>query len=239
MLYTLAPLERHSDDGFGAVGEAFKAAADKLVKADDSQRMFWNELPVIFLLRHAIELFLKSGIIVTHRRLKLPYDTEEYKSKKPMLLTSAGLWKPLLRTHDILAIFWYWKKLVTENSEHLNALAELPMDLAIPGELDMWITALGAADPSSDYFRYPVTKNENADKAKSSFKEVDVDSLFPKKDSEEKVHAMIVEDQDGNVVRAYKHDNSTNREIEEAAWKAADMLSNFHVMFRVALMGGW
>jgi hypothetical protein len=96
LLYTLAPLERHSDDGFGAVGEAFKAAADKLVKADDSQqRMFWNELPVIFLLRHAVELFLKSGIIIVHRRLKLPYHTENYRSKKPMLLTATGTWKPL------------------------------------------------------------------------------------------------------------------------------------------------
>jgi hypothetical protein len=239
LLYTLAPLERHSDDGFGAVGEAFKAAADKLVKADNSQRMFWSELPVIFLLRHAIELFLKSGIIIMHRRLKLPYDAEGYKTKKPMLLTSAGSWKPLLRTHDILAIYWYWKKLLTENIERLVAESEHGSDMTIPDELDGWIVIVGAVDPSSDYFRYPVTKNENADKAKSSFKEVALDSLFPSEASEEKVHAMIVEDQDGNVVRAFKHDNSTNRETEVAAWKAADMLSNFHIMLRVELMGGW
>ena len=239
LLYTLAPLERHSDDGFGAVGEAFKAAADKLVRADDSQRMFWSELPVIFLLRHAIELFLKSGIIIMHRRLKLPYDAEGYKTKKPMLLTSAGSWKPLLQTHDILAIYWYWKKLLTENIERLAALSKHGSDLTVPDELDGWIVVVGAVDPSSDYFRYPVTKNENADKAKSSFKEVALDSLFPSEASEEKVHAMIVEDQDGNVVRAFKHDNSTNRETEDAAWKAADMLSNFHIMLRVELMGGW
>jgi hypothetical protein len=45
MLYTLAPLERHSDDGFGAVGEAFKTAADKLVKAEESQRIFGVNCP--------------------------------------------------------------------------------------------------------------------------------------------------------------------------------------------------
>jgi hypothetical protein len=81
-------------------------------------------LPIIFLLRHAVELFLKSGIIVVHRRLKLPYDTEEYKTKKPMLFTSAGTWKPLLKTHDIQGIYWYWKKLLTENVERLTALSQ-------------------------------------------------------------------------------------------------------------------
>ena len=152
MLYTLAPLERHSDDGFGAVGEAFKSAADKLVKADDSQRMFWSELPIIFLLRHAIELFLKSGIIIMHRRLKLPYDTEGYKSKKPMLLTSAGSWKPLLRTHDILAIYWYWKKLLTEHVERLAALSEHGSDMTIPNELDGWIVVVGAVTRAATIF---------------------------------------------------------------------------------------
>jgi hypothetical protein len=175
-----------------------------------------------------------------HRRLKLPYDTEGYRTKKPMLLTSAGSWKPLLRTHDILSIYWYWRKLVTENTEKLDALSEHgPLDLTIPGELDGWIVAVGAVDPSSDYFRYPVTKNEDADKAKSPFKEVTLDSLFPSEPSEEKVHAMIVEDRNGKPVRAFKHDNSTNREAEDAALKAADTLSNFHIMLRVELMGGW
>jgi hypothetical protein len=115
--YVLAPLEKHSDDGFGAVGESFKRAADVLVKTDEARkRMFWSELPIIFLLRHAIELFLKSGIIVVHRRLKLPYDTEDHKTTKPFLLTCDGLWKPLFRTHDLPELYWYWKKLVSDTS---------------------------------------------------------------------------------------------------------------------------
>lgn len=62
--------------------------------------------------------------------------------------------------------------------------------MTVPDELDGWIVVVGAVDPSSDYLRYPVTKNENADKAKSSFKEVALDSLFPSEPSKEKVHAM-------------------------------------------------
>ena len=238
MLYTLAPLERHSDDGFGAVGEAFKAAADKLVEAGESQRMFWSELPIIFLLRHAIELFLKSGIIIVHRRLRLAYGTEGYKTKKPMLFTSAGTWKPLLKTHDIQAIYWYWNKLLTENVERITAVSLHKSDMTIPPELAGWIVVIGAVDPNSDYFRYPITKNEQTDKEKSSFKEVALDVLLPSA-GQEKLKAMIIEDQDGNFVRAYKYDSSTNRETEDAARKAADMLSNFHIMLRCELMDGW
>lgn len=240
MQYILAPLERHSDDGFGALGDAFKRAADVLVKTDEaSKRMFWSELPIIFLLRHAIELFLKSGIIVVHRKLKIAYDTENYKSAKPSLLTSSGAWKPLFKTHDLPELYWYWKKLVSENKERLTELSEHKPDMSIPNELDGWVAAVGSVDPSSEYFRYPVSKNRGSDKEKSSFKEVSLEALFPKEESEEKVHALVVEDSDGNFVRAFKHDSATNREVEEAAWRAADMLSNFHIMLRVELMNGW
>ncbi len=240
MQYILAPLEKHSDDGFGAVGESFKRAADVLVKTDEARkRMFWSELPIIFLLRHAIELFLKSGIIVIHRRLKLPYDTEDHKTPSPFLLTSAGLWKPLFRTHDLPELYWYWKKLISDNKDLLTELSEHKPDMSIPAELDGWVAAVGRVDPTSDYFRYPVSRNRDSDKEKSSFKEVSLESLFPSKESEEKVRALVVEDEDGNFVRAFKHDNATNREVEEAAWRAADMLSNCHVMLRIELMDGW
>jgi hypothetical protein len=111
--------------------------------------------------------------------------------------------------------------------------------MSIPAELDGWVAAVGRVDPTSDYFRYPVSRNRDFDKEKSSFKEVSLESLVPSEESEEKVRALVIEDEDGNFVRAFKHDNATNRDVEEAAWRAADMLSNFHVMLRVELMDGW
>ena len=240
MQYLMAPLEEHSDDGFGAVGEAFKAAADTLAKANGEQKLFWNDLPVIFLLRHAAELFLKSGIIVIHRRLKLPYDSEPYKSARPLLLLANGSWKPLFKTHDLTEIYWYWKKLISENKEQLTALSKHTPDMSVPPELDEWIDVLGKADPNSDYFRYPVTRNRTADIEKSPFKEVAVGSLFPEEaKSTEYVRALVLKDKDGNFVRAFKHDESTNKLTEEAAWNAADMLCNFQIMLRVELMDGW
>jgi hypothetical protein len=241
LLYTLAPLEKHSDDGFGAVGEAFKKAADTLLESEESkQRMLWSELPVVFLLRHAIELFLKSGVIVVHRKLKLSYGSEGYKSKNPLIPTPGGAWKPLSRTHDISQLYSYWKKLISNNKDALTKLASHKSDMSVPDELDAWIAVVAKIDPSSDYFRYPTSKNRTSDKEKSAFKEVPIESLFPAGRKEgEYVKAMVLEDADGNLVRAFKHDNSTNRDTEQAAWKAADMLSNFHIMLRVVLMDGW
>ncbi|MGH9638275.1 MAG: hypothetical protein ACRD72_25860, partial [Candidatus Angelobacter sp.] len=74
MLWMMMPLEEHYNDGFGAVGDAFRRAAETLNKNNSDGPMLWSHLPEIYLLRHAVELFLKSGIIIMHRKLRLPYD---------------------------------------------------------------------------------------------------------------------------------------------------------------------
>lgn len=54
--YLLMPLDTHFDYGFGMRAEAYKDAADKL--AEECLGMH-SHLPIRFLLRHAIELYLK------------------------------------------------------------------------------------------------------------------------------------------------------------------------------------
>lgn len=240
MQYIIAPLEEHYDDGFGAVGEAFKQAAEILAKESEGRRIFWNHLPEVFLLRHAIELFLKSGIIIMHRKLKLSYGPEPFSSDKPLFLTPSGDWKPLFRTHDLSGLYSYWKKLVTENKDRLTEFTKYKPDMRVPKELDEWIEKLGVVDPSSDYFRYPVTRNAKADMEKSPFKEVPLESLFPPEaEKEEKVRALVVENASGEWVRAFKLDEGTHKDISEAAWQAARMLGNFHAMMRIELTDGW
>jgi hypothetical protein len=242
MQYIMAPLEQHYDDGFGAVGEAFKQAADILAKASGGRRIFWNHLPEVFLLRHAIELFLKSGIIIMHRKLKLPYDSEPPFSKKPLVLTHSGAWKPLFRTHDLSELYAYWKKLITENRERLTEFTKYKPDMSVPKELDDWIEKLGVVDPSSDYFRYPVSRNAEADIEKSPFKEVPLESLFPsetKTENEEKVSALVLKNASGEWVRAFKLDEATHKDISEAASQAARMLGDYHAMMRIELTDGW
>lgn len=72
--YSFTPLHQQFDDGFGAVGESFKTTADKLWPDSEKDVAFLHgHLPISFLYRHAVELFLEGIIIITlHRRLRSP-----------------------------------------------------------------------------------------------------------------------------------------------------------------------
>jgi hypothetical protein len=238
MLWMMMPLEEHYDDGFGAVGDAFRRAAETLNKNNSDGPMLWSHLPEIYLLRHAVELFLKSGIIIMHRKLRLPYDSEPHSSATPMLMTFSGKWRSLFRTHDIPDLYGYWKKLIVEHRQRLEAFGKHGPDMSVPIELDGWIDTLGKADPNSDYFRYPVSKNTQADSEKSAFREVAPEALFPENRNEnEYVRALVIENSKGEFVQAFKLDNETQKDIAEAAKNAAEMFSNFHAMMRVELTG--
>jgi hypothetical protein len=240
MQYLMAPLEEHYDDGFGAVGDAFHQAAQTLEKENKGKSIFWEHLPEAFLNRHAVELFLKSQTIIIHRKLKLHYGQEPYSSDKPMFLCSSGDWKSLYKTHDLAELYAYWKRLMSDNKDRLTDLTKHKPDMSVPAELDGCIDTLGAVDPSNDYFRYPISKNRANDTAKSPFKEVPLDHLFPQElNSGEKVRALVLENSKGEFVRAFKHDDSTDRKVVEAASQAAQMLSDFDAMFRFELTDGW
>lgn len=237
MQYLMAPLEAHYDDGFGATAEAFMRAAEDLAKRE-GPKAFFEHLPEGFLLRHAIELYLKSGIIVIHRRLKLPFGSNPYTSE-PMLL-SAGVWKPLNKTHGVGELYGYWKMLIITNEARLKALCKFPADWSVPKDLDDWIATIENADPWSTYFRYPISRDAASDRKKSPYKEASLEDLFPADLPEEKkVRALIVKNENDEFVRAYALDESANKEVMEALRKAASMLNDFHAMMRIELTGGW
>jgi len=114
---------------------------------------------------------------------------------------------------------------MVDNKDKLEGLTKNKPDMSVPAELDGWIDTLGGVDPSNDYFRYPVSKNRAEDKEKSPFREVSLDDLFPQEPKEdEKVEALVLENSKGEFVRAFKHDDSTDRKVGEAASEAAQML---------------
>jgi hypothetical protein len=249
-MYMFAPLAEHYDDGFGAVADAFRDAAKKLREGSGEKPFQWGHLPETYLLRHAIELYLKSGIIIVHRKLRMPYGSEPYTSRKPLLLTSSGKWEELYNTHDLVRLFWYWKKLIDENKEKIAALLSAPITdgaegMEVPAELSRWIGRLGSLDPSGDYLRYPMSKNVGADAKKSSFKEVAFEELVPekRKDNEyidnEYIKVMLVENSKGEVVKSFKYDSATGQDVAEAAREAVEILNNYHAMMRFGLTDGW
>src|ERR1700733_4617149 len=136
-MYMLAPLSEHYDDGFGAIGDAFRNAAQTLRKTNGGDgRASLDDLPEIYLLRHAVELFLKSGIIIMHRRLRVRYGSEPHTSSTPMMRTASGKWKPRLTPHDIPDLYGYWKELVVGNKDTLIKLMPHATEVEVPVELD-------------------------------------------------------------------------------------------------------
>lgn len=236
MNYLMAPLEQHADDGFGAMALAFREAALFLATQDKNVALL-QHLPRNFLLRHAIELFLKSGIVILHRELDIPFGTEPSTSE-PMV-PDGNKWKPLYKVHSVATLFAHLATLIASNNITLRERSKFKPDWSIPPEFPTWIETIENIDRSSTYYRYPMT-TEKDDTEKSAFKESPIQKILDLAPGAGKqVTAAIVENKDGRVVRAFVFDHSTDAAASEALEKAADMLNNFHAMMRMELTGGW
>jgi hypothetical protein len=132
----MMPLDSHYDDGFGATAEAFFRAACVLQEKKESP-IFFEHLPQNYLLRHAIELFLKSGIIIIHRKLKVPFDDKPFNSQ-PMVFVG-NEWAPFYRVHSIADLYAHWKTVITQNAKTLRNLCQHKPDWTIEPSVDDWI----------------------------------------------------------------------------------------------------
>ena len=232
----MMPLDRHYDYGFGATGDAFFEAA-KILEKDAKPTLFLDALPRGFLLRHALELFLKSGIVVIHRRLKLPFDNDPSDSAPRILVETE--WIPFFRVHGIANLYEYWKSLILQHGDTLVALTKRKPDLAIPSGLDEAIALIQKTDPQGTYYRYPANRDPNEDKLKSPFKEVTREQLFPPDlPKDKKVRALVIENEDHEFVRAFVLDDTTEKEALQALFATTEWFSGFHAMTRIELTGG-
>jgi hypothetical protein len=233
----MMPLDKHYDDGFGATAEAFFRAALILHEKQKSP-IFFELLPQNFLLRHGIELFLKSGIIIIHRKLKIPFNDKSPDSQ-PMVL-AGDEWVPFYRVHSVADLYHYWKSLIVPNAETLKNLCQFKPDWTIGPEMDDWIAFIEKTDPDSTYYRYPANRDPIEDKKKSPFKETAQQDIFPADLPEnKKVKAFIIENENREFVMGYVLDEDTEKVATEALFRAADCLNNFHAMMRIELTGGW
>ncbi len=174
MLYMMLPLDRHFDSGFGAVADSFRDAADALEDSRESTPTLNAHLPVSFLYRHAIELFLKSAIIIFHRKLNIPYGAIPA-SGEPQIPIGEK-WKPMHNVHGLQPLYQHFCSLFEDHAEYLASHTNT--DWSLPTELGQWISEIEATDSSSTFFRYPVTKDKEKDKQKSVIREDDYDALL-------------------------------------------------------------
>jgi hypothetical protein len=80
-------------------------------------------------------------------------------------------------------------------------------------------------------------------RVKSTMKEVTEDELTgmlrKSEDSDKRVFAMVVQNDDREFVRAYVHDEAADAPFQEALRKLATFCDNLHAAMRWELCDGW
>ncbi len=221
-------------------------SAEYLYKNKDKVKAFQQgEMPINFLYRHSIELFLKSLIIIFHKQLDIPYGDEPSESTKPMIFTG-GEWRYLYTCHWIDELYNYWlTELLLKNAEKLNSLAPKG-DWREDKEITDMFDFISGYDRDSSFFRYPVTKNISLDPKKHSMKAIDskrLEEIFEsmKGKSGENTGAKVLslfKNSNNEIVGGYEKVNDVLDKVTQALQKVSERFFAIHVMTRVTLCNG-
>ncbi len=229
------PLDKQFDDGLGSIAIAFHAAAKKLTGDAPRTRHFQSSLPICYLYRHAIELYLKSLLVIVWRRYSGSRDP------LPSVSYAENKTKQIDRVHAVAALYDRWKSICEEHAVELSKVDPrlgTTTGLIAPG-LDEAITAIDAADRQSDYFRYPVSRSGLGDAAKSSMKPESLESVEKRtRRTPSKVLALLIVDENKNPIEAFTLQQDEIDVLTEHLKKAADDLSGLHAWFDAVVVAG-
>lgn len=234
--YMLTPLEQHFDLGFGSVADSFKGASDAVLSAPQESRDMNDHLPASFLYRHSIELYFKSGIIIFHKKFKIPYGTVPYDGEPQVRI--AQKWKPMYQVHALSELYPHWRQLFSDHAEYLKENTRT--DWTFPPEFEAWISEIEAWDSTSTFFRYPVTKQREKDKDKSVIKSDHYLNIMSRMGPGEKpVKAFFVMNEKDEVTKAFYHEDQRVRATIETLKQASELLYGCHAAMRGELTDGW
>lgn len=240
-------IELHLDKGFGITADSYYKSAEHLMTNhfehyDVTQQA---EMPQNFLYRHAIELYLKSLIIIFHRKLKINYRNVPFDSEEPEIFTD-GKWRKLYTCHFIDKLYEYWlNNLLLPNIDVLNEKAPKG-DWQETKKITNLFPVISKYDQDSSYFRYPITKNSSLDTKKYTMQKFKATNMeqFIKEIQEQKSEAkkgtftMLLVDDSDNIVEAFKQTENVLSDVRDALKEVAFYFNCIHIMTRVTLCGG-
>jgi hypothetical protein len=239
MLY---PLHLQYDWGFGAMADAYLAAANGLENSDWPEKRFNGHLPVAFLRRHAVELYLKSGIVIFHRRLGITDGSD--KSDGHLMVKVAGEWRPFKKVHNIADLFAYWSTLFETHHDFL--VVNTRTDWKFPAELPAQIATIQEWDPDSTLARYPLTLKSKKDEAKcskdemkGSMTEITTEEVIARLgNAEETTSTFVFVDKDDNIVATHTLLDDPLSVLNVALRNVSALLSGAHAAMRGELTDG-
>lgn len=236
MNYLLTPLDQHFDLGFGSVANSFKYAADAVLSSQSESPSLNAHLPANFLYRHSIELFLKSGIIIFHRRFQIPFDQEPFDSEPKVLVGQK--WKPMYSVHGVEDLYSYFRSLFLGHAKYLAEHTRTNWEF--PSELDRWISEIEATDSTSTFFRYPVTRHKTQDANKSVHHESSVDRVLSQLEKGAKpLKAFLVLGEGDEIVKTFTFNDELAKAMTNVLRDAANLFYGCHAAMRGELTGGW
>lgn len=237
MKYVLMPLDQHFDGGLGATGEAFEEAAETLTQAQKIKGISHAHLPINFLYRHSVELFLKSIIVVVHRALHIRYGDEP--DDGPAFVNDNGKWKAITSVHSTAVLYTYVRDVLREQEAELKIRCRTDWQ-DWPDDFDSAIDTIDKADRTSTFFRYPNERRPEEDQSKSSWKRRDAEALHDQLGGSEKPLKMfLLVDQDDSIEQAFQYDDEPLAELSTLLAYAAKTLSGVHFGLRAELANGY
>ncbi|WP_154054823.1 hypothetical protein [Enterobacter hormaechei] len=230
-MYLMMPLHMHIDYGFGATAEQFKESADILSASESVKDL---GMPVNYLRRHAIELYLKSLIYVLHRNFKIPFSSGGTLEKPKIKVLGKDF--ELENIHDIRLLTIY---LIGQHNKLIPCFFHLGIGVIEKDILDK-INKINSIDFKSTFFRYPKTGDHIQDMRKSSVRQKSTEDIINSMNKKEGkyVKALLLVDDEDNIVDSFDIDVDVFPDLNKNLTYLCDYFHDLHAAYRWGICDG-
>ncbi|ANA19629.1 hypothetical protein [Salmonella enterica] len=230
-MYLMMPLHMHIDYGFGATAEQFKESADILSASESVKDL---GMPVNYLRRHAIELYLKSLIYVLHRKFKIPFSSGGTLEKPKIKVLGKDY--ELENMHDIRLLTMY---LMDQHNKLIPCFFHLGIGV-IEKDILHKINKINSIDSKSTFFRYPKTGDHIQDMRKSSVRQKSTEDIINSMNKKEGkyVKALLLVDDEDNIVDSFDIDVDVFPDLNKNLIYLCDYFHDLHAAYRWGICDG-
>ncbi|MGE4502602.1 MAG: hypothetical protein AB7D03_07015 [Thiomicrospira sp.] len=228
MNYFITPPSTHYDGGLGTTGCNFRHAAETLKEHSSPAD---GILPISYLHRHAVELFLKSIIFILQKKYNLRFG-ETYSINRPGIKVN-GKWVSMENTHNLSDLYSYFSE-TYESCK--NLLPESAKQWNFPSDVNTKINRVSGTDPKSTFFRYPKAGSEQQDYKKSKVQKVKFEGAFENQNKPRKLVLMF--DENEKLMETYDLDSDALSGVQHDLEYLSDFFLGVHGAFRAELTNG-
>lgn len=226
MNYLITPPSTHYDGGIGITGCNFRYAAETLKKYGSSSD---GVLPLCYLHRHAIELFLKSVIFILHKKYKIAFG-EGFSLERPGIKVR-DRWLQMDNTHNLSDLYIHFKTIFDSCKEQLP-----PFSWDFPADVKAKVDLVTGTDPKSTFYRYPKSGCDHKDIKKSKIQKISLDGAF--NNSKKPAKLVLMLDENDNIIETYDMDADALSKTQDALDYLSDFFYGVHATFRGLLTDG-